>query len=205
MSVQIIIEVIFSHGVLAKLHSENGPHELLQFFVLLAALIMAVRGFLTIDKKKQPWLAAWLGLAAVCCVYVAGEEISWGQHFVNWATPAGWAQLNDQQETNLHNVSSWLDQKPRLLLELGVLCGGIIIPLLRRFAPGILPVRFSGIYPDSRLIVVALLALLPKLSSGIAGIFDIVLFERASEVVEIYLYYFVFLYLFAIYGRIRAL
>ncbi len=53
-------------------------------------------------------------------MYFAGEEVSWGQHWLGWETPPAIAAVNDQQETNLHNTSSWLDQKPRLALELWV-------------------------------------------------------------------------------------
>src|SRR3546814_4167282 len=54
---------------------------------------------------------------------MAGEEASWGQHYAGWLTPDNWQALNDQGETNLHNTSSWLDQKPRTLLEIGVIVG----------------------------------------------------------------------------------
>jgi hypothetical protein len=57
--------------------------------------------------------------------YMAGEEVSWGQWFFMWDTPDTFLEINDQHETNLHNVSSWMDQKPRLLLELWALFGAI--------------------------------------------------------------------------------
>jgi hypothetical protein len=33
-----------------------------------------------------------------------GEEISWGQRMFGWETPAQWAAMNVQGETNLHNL-----------------------------------------------------------------------------------------------------
>ena len=33
-----------------------------------------------------------------------GEEISWGQRLFGWETPADWAAMNVQKETNLHNL-----------------------------------------------------------------------------------------------------
>jgi hypothetical protein len=33
-----------------------------------------------------------------------GEEISWGQRMFGWETPAKWAAMNVQGETNLHNL-----------------------------------------------------------------------------------------------------
>ena len=52
--------------------------------------------------------------------------MSWGQHLAGWSTPDAIAELNDQQETNLHNMSSWLDQKPRLALELWIVFSALL-------------------------------------------------------------------------------
>ena len=72
-----------------------------------------------------------------------GGGDSWGQHFLGWESSEFWQDINDQSETNLHNTSSWLDQKPRLILEIGVMVGGIVIPLLIKFKKGLLPARFN--------------------------------------------------------------
>ena len=34
------------------------------------------------------------------------EEISWGQHIFRWQTPSFFSNLNHQNETNIHNISS---------------------------------------------------------------------------------------------------
>jgi hypothetical protein len=65
--------------------------------------------------------------------YFALEEISYGQHMFGWSTAETWKQLNDQDETNLHNVTALFDQVPRALLSLGILIGGVILPLYRHF------------------------------------------------------------------------
>src|SRR5690606_13691057 len=109
-------------------------------------------------RARRPALVAWLALAALGCFYVAGEEISWGQHFLQWSTPEYWSALNDQQETNLHNVSSWLDQKPRALLEAGVVLGGIVAPALRALRPGLLRGLPDLLAPTAAALPSALLA-----------------------------------------------
>lgn len=205
LAVQLVIERVFDQPTLVIMHTEGGPHESLQFFLLVAALIVAVRTLIGFPVRARPWLAGWVALAAVCCLYVAGEEVSWGQHIIGWTTPEFWAAVNDQNETNFHNTSSWLDQKPRLLLEIGVLVGGILIPLARRFRPGLLPARFAVIYPPDWLWVTASCAVLCKLIDGVAEAFGGNVFERVSEVIELYLYWFVFLYLLYIRARLRAL
>ena len=195
ITLQIGLELTLPWETLALMHSENGPHELLQFLIISIGFILAVSILLKIDFKSQKPLYAWVSLAAISCLYVAGEEVSWGQHFLSWTTPEFWQAVNDQQETNLHNTSSWLDQKPRLLLEIGVVIGGLLIPWLRVKKPGLIPEKFSIIYPPAWLGVIALLAIFIKLSEKIGESMDMTIFERASEVEELYLFYFVLLYL----------
>lgn len=190
---QIFLELSLPVQTLSVLHSESGPHELLQFLIISAALIVSATMLLKINFKQSPWLGAWVGIATLSCLYVAGEEISWGQHIMNWATPDYWADMNDQGETNLHNTSSWLDQKPRLILEIGVIIGGLIIPFLMRVKPKALPERFSIIYPAGTLCITAGIFLILKIIDK-ADSLGVQFFERGSEVQELYLFYFVLLY-----------
>jgi hypothetical protein len=199
---QAIMECLPEH-VRAPLMSEEGPHELLQALFAGIGLVIALWTLVRMPVRHSPWLAAWIGIAALCCLYVVGEEVSWGQQLLHWTTPEYWSQVNDQHETNLHNTSSWFDQKPRLLLEIGVTTGGLIIPLLKKYRPGWLPVRFEIIYPSATLALVAGLNILVRLSDLVgAHVFRVHLYERASEVQELCMYYFVFLYLLELKTRV---
>jgi hypothetical protein len=53
-------------------------------------------------------LGAVFLLAAGAALFVAGEEISWGQRIFGWETPESLAELNRQGETNIHNIGSVL-------------------------------------------------------------------------------------------------
>jgi hypothetical protein len=203
LAFQIVIEIILPADTLAALHSENGPHELIEFLVILTAFGVAVRTLVVMDRRANRWLTAWIVIAAICSFYVAGEEMSWGQTIMHWATPSEWAVLNDQDETNLHNTSSWLDQKPRALLEIGTIIGGLLIPLLRRAKSQWLPVRFAAIYPADNVVITAAIYAAIKLVEGIARhFFHVRLFERSSEVEELYMYWFVLLYLLDMKARL---
>jgi hypothetical protein len=203
MAVQFVLEFTLPTSFLKKLHSENGPHELVEFIVLCFAFLVAARTIVLPELKGCKWLRGWIILAAVCCFYVAGEEVSWGQHFILWSTPDYWMGVNDQGETNLHNTSSWLDQKPRILLELGALIGGIIIPLLLRFKPQWVPKRFMNIYPPAILCIPPLLIIFMKIINMIdQPLLGFRVFERPSEVQEVYLFYFTLLYLVILRRRI---
>ncbi len=124
LAFQLLLELLLPATTLAPLMSENGPHEILQAAVLLCGLGVALDALARPSTRRRPEAFAWIALAALCQVYVAGEELSWGQHLFGWTTPDPWSAMNDQDETNLHNTSDWLDQKPRALLMIGVLVGG---------------------------------------------------------------------------------
>lgn len=72
--------------------------EWTQFYFLLAAIVFLLR---TICRQQEYrwWLLLLLGM----CLYVAGEEISWGQRLFNFDVPQLFQRYNLQQETNLHN------------------------------------------------------------------------------------------------------
>lgn len=203
LAAQLIAEKLVTGPMHDQLLTENGPVETLQFILLLWAF--AVAGLLLAERRFRPpaSLNAWILLAALGCLYVGGEEVSWGQHFLNWDTPSYWAALNDQEETNLHNTSAWFDQKPRLLLELGVVAGGLLLPLYQRFGKRPLPAWLAAITPPGRFWLVALLVLVIKVTDKFGGATGIYLFHRASEVIEFYLYYFILLYLIDLRARLK--
>ena len=203
---QIVLEITLRKHMLRWWVSEEGPLELLQFAILMAALAVALATAGQPGLKGRPWLKAWLVIAAICCFYVGGEEISWGQWFFHWQTPSAWAQINNQNETNLHNTSSWLDQKPRLLLEIGVLIGGLVIPLLRHYRPGLLPARFQAIYPPAILAITAGCYAFFKITSSFGHfVLHVHLYERVAEVTETFMYWFTLLYLLVMRRRVKAM
>jgi len=200
--VQILIETHAPRDILGALHSESGPHEMLQFLVISFAFLVAITTLPNINFSRDKFLAFWVSLAALSCLYVAGEEISWGQHVFDWTTSEYWHGVNDQGETNLHNTSSWLDQKPRLLLLIGIITGGLIIPALKQWAPHKLPQKFWLIYPPRCLVLVALFVVVPQIIEKAGELYDYHPFTRVSEVQELYMFYFVLLYLSALKSRI---
>lgn len=183
-----------------------GVLELSQFFIAFAAMLVALRLVFRPSVRKRGWLFALCILATLASLYIAGEEHSWGQHFFQWETPEYWAKVNRQQETNLHNTLHLFDKKPRALLELGVLIGGVIIPLAALFYPVIRAMRWSIFFPASAMAPTALAAILFKLTDTLWDNFSIrPLVARPSEAIEFYLYLFILFYLVILTRRIREL
>jgi hypothetical protein len=199
------MELLLPRDLLSALLSEHGPHEMLQFFIMLVASIVAISILMSFRIGEHLWFTIWVAIAALGSFYIAAEELSWGQHVFEWATPDFWHAFNDQGETNLHNTSSWLDQKPRLILEIGVIVGGLIVPALLKYKPGLLPQKFAIIYPPALLAVIATIVLgitiIDKIDEALP---DVVIMERASEVDELFLFYFVLLYLVILRQRVKS-
>ena len=185
---------------------ERGPLEISQLVLMLSAFALALKTLFLPVLRTRPMLAAWVAVLAVASLYVAGEEASWGQHYFRWATPENWAAINDQGETNLHNVSSWLDQKPRSLLEAGVILGGIVMPLATIWRPRIRRSPGAIILPPLSCLPAAALAEFARFSERILDSFgyQVYPFERSSEVQEFYFYLFILLYLVVLRRRLST-
>ncbi len=181
---------------------EQGLLEGSHVVIPLISLALALRLLLYPRVRGNLWLSCWVGLAALGSFYIAGEEASWGQHYLGWTTSETWVQINDQGETNLHNTSSWLDQKPRTLLEIGVIVGGILLPLAALYRPQIRQVRWALIIPPLACLPVALLAEFTRLSEVFLS--DGRLFQRTSEAQELFFFLFVLFYLVSLRRRLRA-
>lgn len=187
---------------------EQGLLEMSQAALMLASTVLAAR-MLAWPAVRRRWpLFGWLALATIGAGYVTGEELSWGQHLLNWSTPEYWAAVNDQNETNLHNVSSWLDQKPRALLELGVIAGGIVLPLAALRYPSIRSARAGIVVPPLLCLPSAAIAEAVRLVERVAdwtGTKEMAVLIRPAEHQELYFYLFILFYLVVLSWRLRAL
>ena len=118
-------------GQVRWLHGERGIFELLTFVLLIIAIYFILRARSSAVALHINRLPAWLIVMLLGSVYFAGEEVSWGQHFFRWQTSDVWQSINDQQETNLHNVHALFDQLPRTLMTFAALIGGVLMPSYR--------------------------------------------------------------------------
>ena len=73
----------------------------------LTAALFAGSGltlFLTAAAAGRGWLRRFYLLVGLGALFVAGEEVSWGQHIFGFATPDFLQGANFQDETNFHNT-----------------------------------------------------------------------------------------------------
>jgi len=127
------IDPEFFQLMMAK-DDEGGIVEHATVLVLLPGIAAGLAAFFNHrEKLPYPWLGWWILFWALACIFFAGEEISWGQWFFKWESPEVFRQLNSQEETNLHNITPWLFQKPQALVEIWIFIGGLMLPLWRRY------------------------------------------------------------------------
>lgn len=190
---------------------ELGVIENITVIVLLCALVVAIKSYAYLRTFQFPIFKIWIGLLFVGCFYYAGEELSWGQHWIGWATPESWQQINDQGETNLHNTSAILDQVPRTILTIAAVVGGIIVPIflmLRRKVFDASEFSFWW-WPTYVNIPACVAAIFVSLHEKLYKLFDTtvpyLLDIRAGETKECLLAMFLFMYLASFYKRIKQL
>lgn len=183
-----------------------GFLELTQFLLAAAAAVLCFQalGIGVVRRSTLLWLA--LLFFALAALYIAGEEHSWGQHFFNWNTPSYWSEINRQQETNLHNTSPWFNQRPKLLFDIAMFGGGLLVPLIQlRTGPFRQPL-LALLTPALTIAPAAALALAFKVVDdlGKSGL-GVPLVIRPSEAVETLQYLYMLYYVVVLRRRLAAL
>jgi hypothetical protein len=157
---------------LRSVASESGLVELGTAVLFLAASFVAAR---LAAGGALPAPYRWLyGLFAVAALFVALEEISYGQHLFGWSSPEYFREHNLQGEVNLHNMlGSKPSKRMHMIADLGTAVGFVVLPgllwLVRRYAPAAPdPLRRASAYvpgtwthyllPGIELIAIVLLA-----------------------------------------------
>jgi hypothetical protein len=183
-----------------------GILEISHFLIPLFGLLIA-GGLLFLPLvRARPLVFSVALLGALSCIYIAGEEMSWGQHIFQWNTPEYWAMVNRQQETNLHNTYAIFEKIPRTILELLIFAGGLLVPLAAVFYPWLRSARLSLFLPAAALVPTALGATIFKVIDRLQqGNYVPTVVYRPSETIETYLYFFIFAYLLIFARRIKEL
>lgn len=185
----------------------------------IATIVFALWGSWTAvqivrDRKRlpHPALAFWYGLFAVALFLLAGEEGSWGQSWFHWETPEGYRALNNQGETNLHNLHSFTEQVPKGLLVLAALSGGVVWPIyasLSKRGPYLGTGWFSWVWPSSLLWPAAALTMVFRILERVLVATDMEDLVRAQyigvrESIELYGVLFMLAYLWDVRRRMLS-
>jgi len=194
---------------------EDGILEVCTLLFLATAVYLGVRMLRSLPGQAPAWLRWWVLLITLGTIFFLGEEASWGQHVFRWEAGDEWAKLNQQSETNLHNISGFgfiFDQLPRNLLTLAALIGGILVPVYRRIRglrwehteanywlwPTLVctPVAFLGVFFTKAVKLVSALAAPPP---------EWLPYITQGEYKECFLACFIMLYLLSLFFRLAAI
>lgn len=136
--------------------SENGFVETVQVIFILSALLTTIY---ILKKSKAKIQKQILLIISLGLFYYLGEEISWGQHYLNFNTPVIIEDLNNQKEFNLHNISNLFDQLPRSLVFL-FCCFNFVFILINKKFFKIKSKFLNFILPNNNLVFISILLLL---------------------------------------------
>ena len=154
------IVLAMGNKMIAATVPEDHFFELIGASSLLVTSLLLLYGF-SVAKKvlDKTWISllkqlVYLGLALLF-FFGAGEEISWGQRIFGFKTPEPLAQVNKQDELNLHNLSvlenSKLFTADRLfdafwfLFAVFTPAVALLVPAFKRFAGKFIPIVYWGI------------------------------------------------------------
>lgn len=189
---------------------EYGAVEILTPLMLLPGVVFGVMALRNWTKLPTTQARIWIAIVTAGAFYMAGEEVSWGQWFFLWDTPDAFLAINDQHETNLHNTSSWLDQKPRLLLELWALAAAFRAWFRAAIGatddPATTQYWFWPTRPLAWTGLLAALAMMPERMTDWWGVYPSFPFDiRAAETQELVLGVFLTLFLASTWVRLKAI
>jgi hypothetical protein len=186
----------------------EGPSilETTQFIMMVIGLAIAVQLLFDPFVRRRPFVLALTILAALSCLYIAGEEVCWGQVILGWQQPGLVSATNREGEFSLHNEFDLLEKLPRALLEIGVLVGGLIVPAWCALAPRWRASRIALFLPSAILVPAAAGAAIWKIVDLLAqGKLVHEIPPRPSEIIESYLLFFILGYLIVFERRIQEL
>jgi hypothetical protein len=125
--------LLLPDDTISWLLKEERPLEGVGALGLLAASVFAFLLWRRYRSTGGPPLRTWACLGLAVVFFVAfGEEISWGQRIFGIDTPESLEGINDQGETNLHNLST---SKTNQLFQVFWLVMGVLVPLASLYEP----------------------------------------------------------------------
>jgi hypothetical protein len=126
----LVIPFRLSRPAWVMLTSEDHILEWGQFGLFAVAGIVAAWVAVERWRSGMRWHALLFGAFALGLLFIAGEEISWGQRLFGFRTPDELDKINEQGETTLHNITGALASINTVMFLIGVV--GTLLPIADR-------------------------------------------------------------------------
>ncbi len=171
-------------------------------------------------RRQLPRGFGWIMLViALGSLFFAGEEISWGQHYLGFETPEALMEFNRQDEFNFHNTESkyggnLLNNIPRQILNLAMVAW-IVLPLVlhrRIYKSEAREKLWYWLTPNYRVIPIAVMAILFRIPDKIDKLLpeipwesylSMAFFRASGEFKEYCFAMAIMLYVLSIHARMR--
>lgn len=197
--------------------SENIPTVFVVFGVAYTIAIIRL--------PQGKHLKGWMVVYALAIIFFAGEDQNWFQYWIGAKVPDYFLAHNKEQEINLHNINSWFNQKPRLMVEIWAWVACILVPLGWWTWPKKATTKFvpAALWPDTRVIAIAAISIgvgmAGRIQKHLSHMFDLpdpglneahhIMLEafsgvRISELEEIGFAYLMLLFVALLYGRLLS-
>jgi len=177
----ILVDTSKKEGWRDALWNENGAVEIIQEIILFINIIILLRLFYQSYNFSNLIIILFLFFEILGLTYFFLEEISYGQHFINFKTPEFFLNLNHQKEFNLHNTSNLFNELPRTFVY--IWCGLSII-CLTIFKPKINLIFYQLIKPNKKLIYISLCLILFTIPDFIVSKFDLINYSELKIFAE---------------------
>lgn len=92
--------------LLRALADEDGPFEWAQVVFFLCAALACAGVALHLLSRANRCVGALFLLLSAGLLFIAGEELAWGQRLLFFDTPEALAAVNAKREVSLHNIAS---------------------------------------------------------------------------------------------------
>ncbi|MEQ9617155.1 MAG: hypothetical protein RLN60_03875 [Phycisphaerales bacterium] len=164
----------------------------------------------------KKWLTVWFSLGVAGMIVFAGEEMSWGQHLGFWGgedIPEGFRELNDQNETNIHNlvgIGNAIDRGSTNAIVGGTFFAFVILPFIQRAKRETMSFTNPGywFWPTRAGLVAGLGVLLIRFPERIymwtTGAESTPFDWRHSEIHEFYIGLLMTIYMVSLHHRLKA-
>lgn len=107
------------------MHQENHPIEILTFLVFFIAGVMGLQlSYKTKKAGEKIFVYGFYIFFSIALLFIAMEEIAWGQWVIGFETPETWKSINMQGETTLHNIVGLQGKSEIFQLIFGI--GGLV-------------------------------------------------------------------------------
>lgn len=124
----LLLLQLFPMDYLIQISKEDHLIEWTQFFVLVVIFVLSVWLSVKCIRSKQVILAVFFAGWAIVSLFLAGEEIAWGQRLFAVETPQILVERNVQKEITLHNLEGVADFVGQTYILVGLLLGLAWLP-----------------------------------------------------------------------------